>query len=268
MNESNTTQQGPGLIAKLLGRPSPGPTQEIRAAMAELNQRRKAIESRLAAIQRETPINGGAGPERKRALTTGTPAEIVELDQEIASLRAELEQQLPAQESALRQRLDEAEKAECVDQLPGRLKALPKALAKHDQAQAALQAARAALDSEVSAITDARRKVGEDAPGVDPDTAQRIAEIRGCGEEPEKRDRYNATRAYLFENLGAGRTERRAPGYKPFGQRNRQSEKLDAAEQPDSILASAGVPANKTQQESGFWERPEPGQPRRPLEES
>lgn len=267
MTEQHSTTTQPGLIARLLGRTSPGPAQEIRAALAELNQRRKAIETRLEAIRRDNATNGGHGPERLRVVEVGSPDDLVALDHEVERLRAELNQQLPAQERALRQRLDEAEQAEAVERLPARLKALPKTLDKHAKAERALAEARAELDAEVSGITGDRHKIGPDAPGVDQDTAQRVALIRGCGEEPEKRDRYNATRAHLFENLGAGRTERRAPGYQPFGQKNRQSEKLDPSEQPDSLLASAGVPANKTQQDSGFWDRPEPGKPRRPLED-
>ena len=255
------------IISLILGTEKPSPVEEIRQALAELNDRRAAIERRLEAIRRDNATNGGHGDERKRIVEVGSPDDLVALDHEVERLRAELDQQLPAQERALRQRLEEAEKVDAVERLPAQLKALPKALDKHDKAQAALQAARAELDATVSGITSDRRKIGADAPGVDPHTAQRVALIRGCGEEPEKRDRYNATRAHLFENLGAGRTERRAPGYQPFGQKNRQSEKLDPSEQPDSLLASAGVPANKTQQDSGFWDRPEPGKPRRALED-
>ena len=253
MNDSNTTQQGPNLIAKLLGRQSPGPAQEIRAALAELNQRRAAIERRLAAIQRETPINGGAGPERKRALTTGTPSEIVELDQEIASLRAELEQQLPAQESALRQRLDEAEQADARDRLPDRLKALPKALDRHAKAEAALSDARAAVDAEVSNIITDRRKYGDDAPGVTAAQAEHIARIRGIAEEPASPYRYSYPKASVFSALGAPLPERARKGYDPLAKSPADHERVT-----DEELAR--------QPEQGFWNKREPGQPRRPLE--
>lgn len=263
---SNTITQ-PGLIAKLLGRTDAStPSDEIRAALSELNQRRTAIEQRLKSIQRDNSTNGGHGPERARVLETGSPAELVELDNEVERLRAELNQQLPAQDRALRERLDQADKAEAAERLPARLKALPKALAEHDRALAALQAARAEVDATVSGIISDRKSTGPDAPGVDQTTAQRIAEIRGFGDEPARPDRYNYTRAAIFQDLGAGRTERRQPDYEPFGRKNRKSEKLSAEEQPDTHLASAGVRAGETQQSTDFWNKSEPGQPRRPLE--
>ena len=244
------------IIARILGTDKPSPVDEIRQALAELNERRNAIEQRLEAIQRETPINGGAGPERKRALETGT--RLVNSSNSIRKSRAcvaELEQQLPAQESRVTgKRLDEAEQAEARDRLPDRLKALPKALDRHAKAEAALAEARAAVDAEVGNIITDRRKFGDDAPGVTAGQAEAIARIRGIDEEPSSPYRYSYPKATIFASLGAPLPEKARKDYDPHAKATAEHERVT-----DEELSR--------QPEQSFWNRRERGQPRRALED-
>ena len=243
------------IIARILGTDKTSPAEEIRRGIEQLEARHKAIDTRLAEIQRASPVNGGPGPERRSVLHTGTPDQLVELDREAERLTAERDQQLPHQRAELDKRLEKAEAEEAAERLPATIKRLPAALDKHDKALAALKAARVELDELVSRITTDRRKAGNDAPGVDRATAQRVAEFRGAGTEPARRDQYNTVRAQIFETLGAGPTERREPGYNPYGAKSDKSEQAG----PDEL---------RRQPEQSIWNRPEPGTSRRTLSDT
>jgi len=203
----------PSLISRLLGSDQPNPSDQIRRALAETEARRKVIDQRLAAIQRGTTINGGPGPERRRALETGTPDELVEMDQEVERLLAERDQQLPAQSQALRKRLEKAEADEARQRLPDRLRAIPAALAAYQKAAKAMQAARDELDSAVSIVIKSRRLAGDDSPGLDDDTIGQIADMRGL-RESEDPSRFSIYRANLFRDLGGTLPEKADPDYK------------------------------------------------------
>jgi len=210
--DSTTTTKPPGLIARLLGSERPSPAEELRQALAEVGSRRKMIDQRLAEIQQGSAINGGPGPERRRVLETGTADAIVALDHEVETLLAERDQQLPAQEAALRKRLEQAEADEARQRLPGRVKSIPAILAKHQKAAQALQAARDELDAAVSDVIVARRLAGDDAPGLDDDTIGQIADMRGL-RESEDPSRFSIYRANLFRDLGGSLPEKADPDF-------------------------------------------------------
>ena len=235
------------IINRLLKSDEPK-SEEIRKALDVLAERAKSLHAELEPIQRANARNNiGHGAERQRLLEHGSPEDILELDKREDLIRAEL-QQVPAQQEALRRKLDEAEKVEAQGRLPKRIRDLPKAIAKHKRAQEALAQARSSLDEIVTGITTDRNTIGDDAPGVEPEVAEQVAVIRGCAKEPDNPARYNTEKAYLYHYLGAGRTERRQHEYNPHPKPQGEYERVT-----DEELAR--------QPEQSFWAKREPGNP-------
>lgn len=240
----------PSLITRLLGSDKPSPAQEIRQALAQIDQRARHIDQRLAAIQRGSAINGGHGPERRRALETGTPDELIEMDREFERLIAERDQQLPAQAEALRKRLEAAEADEARERLPTRIKAIPKALDDYERAAAALKQAKAALDDAVSNVIVDRRTAGNDAPAVAEEHAQRVATVRGFGEETASPYSYNRPRAQLFADLGCELPLKARPDHDAHPKRRgafmqeEGDQQADSGRNPD-WLEPGGMPRDK-----------------------
>ena len=242
MNENESTTTQPGLIGRLLGRPaSSTPAGDIRQAITELEARRKAIDTRLAEIQRASPVNGGPGPERRSVLQTGTPDQLVELDREVERLTAERDQQLPHQRAELDKRLEKAEAEEAKKRLPARIKALPGVTEEYSAAESAYLKAKAALDDAVSGIGVDRRTAGDDSPTVPAETVERIARIRGWLEDPRP-GRFNMNRSRLFQQL-TGETTPKARGD------DSEPEAQDAGQQEPQ----------RRQPEDSIWNRREPG---------
>jgi seryl-tRNA synthetase len=132
-------------------------------------------------------------------LTEGSPEEVVKMDAEREQLKAELKQ-IEYQELRLRERLKEAEAEEARKSLPGRIKGLPDVLDRYEEARAAMQAAERELNDAVSEVGSARQLIGEDAPAVDENTVERIAEARGL-KEPEGKFAHSSERAWLYKQL-------------------------------------------------------------------
>src|SRR5690606_6791600 len=109
------------------------PADDIKAALAELDTRSRAIEERIAQIQQGSHVVS-VGPERRRLEIEGEPADLVKLDEELALLRAE-RSAIPTKHEELRKRLAEAEGEEAARALPTHLKALPEILRRFEQAQ-------------------------------------------------------------------------------------------------------------------------------------
>lgn len=199
------------MLKRLLGDKSTSTVDELREALAAIQQREKAIKARLNAIS-TNPNGAGPGPERKRLQLEGTAADLVALDEEVALLLAELHQQLPAQAAEIRRRLAIAEADAAAKALPGLLKALPKPLREYQEAVKAAEAARAALQDSCTAVTVARRALVDqrrDAPGATAELAAEIAEAMGHPES-EAPHTFSLARAQLFQRLGAPLVEREA----------------------------------------------------------
>jgi len=220
------------LIQKIMTNSSPSKVEEVERAIAELQARRRAVDSRLIEIAVNADHSGHPGKARKAAMLTGTPADLVALDAEQAELLAERNQALPAQEAALLKSLEQAKAAEAAVTLPSQIKALAPAIARHEKALNELQQAQAQVDDLVASIIQSRKAVGNDAPAVAEHLAKQVADLRGIGSEPDRVDRYNLARARLFADLGAELPERARPDYQPF--------KSEPKEQP-------------TRRESEFW---------------
>jgi hypothetical protein len=185
------------IITRILGSKTPA-VAEIEQAKAQLAKRRKEIDARLAETEPPGALGGG-GADRQRVLTEGSPDDVIAMDAEREQLRAELKQ-IEYQELRLRERLKEAEAEEARKSLPGRIKGLPDVLDRYEEARAAMQAAERELNDAVSEVGSARQLIGEDAPAVDENTVERIAEARGL-KEPEGKFAHSSERAWLYKQL-------------------------------------------------------------------
>ena len=236
------------LISKILGRDDPSPTQQIRDAQSELVKRRAEINERLAATEPPGALGGG-GPDHQRVLATGSAEELVEMDKERERLQAE-HRQLDWQEQRLRERMQEAEREEALQALPGQIDTLPAKIEKYVEAQAAMQAAQSALDEAVDAVTAGRQKIGDDAPTVDHVVVEQIAEIRGM-QEPDSPHEFSSARAWLFRRL-TGELTPRARGE---GAELRGRDRFAEDEHDDAEL-------RLRHPESSIWHRRQPGEPK------
>jgi hypothetical protein len=240
----------PSLIHKILRADKTSEAAEIRQAQQQLAARRSDIEARIRAIQPGDASNGGPGPDRRRVLETGSPDELVELDQELARLRAERDQQLPHQEVELRKRLDAALADEASARLPDRIRALPAVIESYREAEAAYQQARAAFDEAVTEIITDRAAAGDDAPTVDEHIVEQVAQVKGFKED-ERPHAYSSNRARLFVQL-TGETTPKARG---VDAELRGRDRFAEDEHGDPEL-------RRRHPESSIWRRREPGAPR------
>lgn len=205
--------KSPNLIARILGNTKPSPTAEVEAAINAANKRQTEITARLEAITDRGPMTGKPGHIRAQILLTGTPAEVVALDEEQRNLRAEA-QQLTAQLEELRRRLEQAQALEARENLPRAIKAVEPALKAHHEAQRKAAEAKAALKAAADAVTGTRTLVGDDAPTIKHSLALAVADALDLPER-DAPDRYNSGRAYLVKRLSGELPEKAREGYDP-----------------------------------------------------
>ena len=233
-------------LARILRSDKPTPADEIRNAQRQIEQRQNEITQRLDDIAENHQFSGHPGPARKQALVEGDPTALVELDREHELLVAE-RKALAAQEAELSKRLEQAEKAEALQDLPALIKAHPARIQAYRKAVAAMQQAKRDFDEHVTAITVKRRAAGDHAPGITLEQAEEVADLRGQPES-EKHLTYNGVRHQLCIDLS--------------GQSNRQ---------PDRTKTQMKAEANRTRFENeasdgdreppkpSIWDKKEPG---------
>jgi hypothetical protein len=146
--------------------------QSIRARQDEVHQRWQQITSADHTASQSAP----AGPERRRCLESGTPAELAQMDKDQAELEAEGEQLRHASER-LQTARNAAAKTEAAESLPGDFEALNELLQAEQDAQKALEAARSRSDAHLEQIRRKRRLASE--VKAKPEQLARFLELRG-----------------------------------------------------------------------------------------
>ena len=235
-----TKQQS--IIARILGNTT-NPAAEVEQAIKAANARQREITARLEAITTLDPMTGQPGPVRSETLLTGTPAEVVALDDEHRNLRAEA-QQLTAQLTELQRRLEHARADQAKQDLPGAIKAVEPALKAHHEAQARAEQAKAQLKAAVEGVTNGRTLVGDDAPAIAHALALEVADALDLPER-DAPDRYNAGRAHMVQRLSGALPEKARDDYDP------RPEKPDLSKPDRTDL--------RRQPEQSIWDRKEPG---------
>ena len=152
--------------------------QAVRARQAEVLERWQAITDGDHTRSQSAP----AGPERRRALESGTPSELTAMNQEQAELEAERDQ-LRHTADRLHEAQRAAAKSEAAESLPGDFEALDELLQAEADAQTALEAARAKADAHLEQIRRKRRLAAD--LKAKPETLSRYLELRGLRAQPD-----------------------------------------------------------------------------------
>lgn len=174
-------------VAKLLGKPDQLTSIQCTDLIEKISARLEKIRARVADISSESTGRGDLGPERQRIAKTGTPAELLALEDEERLLNAE-DISLCAQRDALRKREEKAQIEEAPGLAKAAIKRLGPALKAAESTSAAFTKARAKVESIQIEIKEARRKAihaGIEAPPVKPDDFDRLAAMLNWVWTPE-----------------------------------------------------------------------------------
>lgn len=121
----------------------------------QIDTRRREVSARLAAIKPVGKHGGEAGPERRKALISGTPDDVRAIENEYADLSIEAEQ-LDMQRQAIRNRLDSASHKEAAESIPAMLKDLESRMTAIESTRDQLNTQLQEFDSAYNAVVTAR----------------------------------------------------------------------------------------------------------------
>ena len=150
--------------------------------LAAINDQSRDIQKRIAEI-RPAGKNRPHGPERRKALESGTPEDVRKLDDEHADavIRAD---QLQAQRDAVQRRRDVARAREAAEAVPQHCAELSRRLDALEAAQKALTDAWHATDAAYRDAWQARNlavRGGHNPEGADPDLVARAVQAAAGG---------------------------------------------------------------------------------------
>lgn len=154
-------------LARLMGRREGLTSAECDAKLREIGERLEAIDARSLEIDYNS--GGRPGPALRKALEEGEPRDVLKLQDESRLLDAERDSLL-AQREAIQERREAAIAEEALPVARQALKKIPALAAQAEKAAAALAQARAALEAELDALTQARHTAlggGQKPPKMD-----------------------------------------------------------------------------------------------------
>ena len=138
-------------VAKLLGKRDTLSSEQCAAEIEKITSRIGEIRARSKEISSSPTGRGNLGPEREKIAETGSPADLIKLNQEEEILDAE-DSSLCFQRDALRERLKKA----VIEEAPGLAKA---AIKKLGPALKVAEAAKTACDKATAKLEDIQAEI-------------------------------------------------------------------------------------------------------------